>query len=221
MDASLQPQRSSMISPLPLIRSNVVLLFYRLGRFFWYSRPFVDRLRSCLRGLWPGWLTTPQREQCIKSENLLSQPLPVTKGVAQGSILGPTLLNIHQHSFVLSKLSSMYMSVSLQSSTYSLDFVLNTLQSFLSVQQAFSVLNLVQNISKTKVMWFVKKNVPLSTGVITIWGFRASGSHLIQVLGSMARWYTVLLSKYQSWRLKWSLDLVSFIVITPFTQLPI
>ena len=48
------------------------------------------------------------------------------------------------------------------------DCVLNALQqSFLSVQQAFSTLNLVLNTSKTKVMWFGKKNAPLPTGVIT------------------------------------------------------
>ena len=48
-------------------------------------------------------------------------------------------------------------------------FVLNALQqSFLSVQQAFSTLNLVLNTSKTKVMWFGKKTAPLPTGVITI-----------------------------------------------------
>ena len=45
--------------------------------------------------------------------------------------------------------------------------MLNALQqSFLSVQQAFSALNLVLNTSKTKVMWFGKKNAPLPTGVI-------------------------------------------------------
>ena len=50
----------------------------------------------------------------------------------------------------------------------SMEFVLNALQqSFLSVQQAFSTLNLVLNTSKTKVMWFGKKNAPLPTGVIT------------------------------------------------------
>ena len=46
--------------------------------------------------------------------------------------------------------------------------MLNALQqSFLSVQLAFSTLNLVLNTSKTKVMWFGKKNAPLPTGVIT------------------------------------------------------
>ena len=48
------------------------------------------------------------------------------------------------------------------------DLVLNALQqSFLSVQQGFSTLNLVLNTSKTKIMWFGKKNFPLPTDVIT------------------------------------------------------
>ena len=69
------------------------------------------------------------------------------------------------------------------------DFVLNALQkSFLSVQQAFSTLNLVLNTSKTKVMWFGKKNALLPTGVITT----SEGLEL----GSMVRWYTVLLSAH-------------------------
>ena len=46
--------------------------------------------------------------------------------------------------------------------------MLNALQqSFLSVQQAFSAINLVLNTSQTKVMWFGKKNAPLPKGVIT------------------------------------------------------
>ena len=47
-------------------------------------------------------------------------------------------------------------------------FVLNALrQSFLSVQQVFYALNLVLNTSKTKVMWFGKKNAHLPTSMIT------------------------------------------------------
>ena len=46
--------------------------------------------------------------------------------------------------------------------------MLNALQQFfLSVQKAFSTLNLVLNTSKTKVLLFGKKNAPLPTGVIT------------------------------------------------------
>jgi hypothetical protein len=49
-----------------------------------------------------------------------------------------------------------------------LDFVLKALkQNFIRVQQAFSALNIVLNTSKTKLMWFGKKNDPLPTGVIT------------------------------------------------------
>ena len=46
--------------------------------------------------------------------------------------------------------------------------MLNALQqSFFSVQKAFSTLNLVLNTSKTKFMWFGKKNDSLPTGVTT------------------------------------------------------
>ena len=55
----------------------------------------------------------------------------------------------------------------LYSADPSLDFKKNALQTFLSVQKAFSTLNLVLNTSKTKVMWFGKNYAPLPTGVIT------------------------------------------------------
>ena len=93
-----------------------------------------------LSGLWPSL-------QCITSKHLVSQPLPVTKGVPQGSSL-----------------------------------------------LAFSTFNLVLNTSKTKVMWFGKKNAPLPTGVIT-----TSEGLELEVVTSykyLARRYTVLLSPH-------------------------
>ena len=105
--------------------------------------------------------------------------------------------------------------------TYSADpsphVVLNALQqSLLSVQQVFSALNLVLNISKTMVMWFGKKNAPLHTGVIT-----TSEGLELEVVTSykcLGEWLDGLsLSTYQSCRL----DLVSSIVIAPLSpQLP-
>lgn len=112
------------------------------------------------------------KSSCLpREEHLLSQPLPVTKWVPPGSILGPTLFSIYINiaQAVESALIHLYADDTvLHSAGPSPDFVLNALQqSFLSVQQAFSALNLVLNNSKTKVMWFGKKNAPLPTGVIT------------------------------------------------------
>ena len=75
--------------------------------------------------------------------------------------------------------------------------MLNALQqSFRSVLQAFSTLNLVLNTSKTKVMGFGKKNTPLPTCVITTSeDLELEVVTSIQVLGSIARQYTVLLSE--------------------------
>ena len=113
-----------------------------------------------------------QRVWCIKSEHLLSQPLPVTKGVPLGSILDPTLFSIYINNIAQAVGSAPIHLYAVDTVLYSAgpspDFVLNALhQSFLSVQQAFSALNFVLNTSKTKVMWFGKKNAPLPTGVIT------------------------------------------------------
>ena len=131
----------------------------------------------CLRGLWPGLLTTFLIE--------CSGKLPVTKGVPQGSILGPTLFSIYISNIaqaVGSSLINLYADDTvLYSAVPSQDYVLNTLQQrFLSVQHSFSVLYLVLNTSKTKVMWFGSPH--------------RCEYNLIQLLGSMARRCTVLLS---------------------------
>ena len=73
-----------------------------------------------------------QRVQCIKSANPLSQPLPVTKGVPQGSILGPTLFSLYINNIaqaVESSLIHLYADDAvLYSAGPSPDFVLNALQ---------------------------------------------------------------------------------------------
>ena len=76
-----------------------------------------------------------------------------------------------------------------------LDFVLNALQQSFLLTFKLSF-NLVLNTIKTKIMWFGKKNASLPTGVIST----SEGLELevvtSEVLGSMNRRYTVLLSAH-------------------------
>jgi hypothetical protein len=112
-----------------------------------------------------------------------------------------TLFNLHQqHSSGSRNLSHPFISddTVLYSAGPSPDFVLNTLQqSFLSVQQIFSAFNLFLNTSKTKVMWFGKKNASLPTGVITTSDLlRIRRAHYITTLDLCKGYWQVPLDKH-------------------------
>ena len=84
------------------------------------------------------WFTNyfPDRVQGVNSEGLLSRPLVVSMGMAQGSILGPTLFSVYINDVALGP---------------SLDTVLTNLQmSFNVIQLSFRDLQLLLNASKTK-----------------------------------------------------------------------
>lgn len=104
------------------------------------------------------------RVQCVKSEHLLSQFLPVTKGVPQDSILGPTLLSSYINDIVcLARHSSICLYAD-DRLLYTVGLSPNAVQvslhdSFHRAHQTFSSLNLLLNTTKTKVMSFGRKGL--------------------------------------------------------------
>ncbi|XP_052348027.1 SIN3-HDAC complex-associated factor-like isoform X2 [Oncorhynchus keta] len=68
-------------------------VFSFLDLTYWKRLNSLGFSNGCL-----AWFTYyfSDRVQCVKLEGLLSGPLPVSMGVPQGSILGPTLLCIHK-----------------------------------------------------------------------------------------------------------------------------
>ncbi|GAA6081682.1 uncharacterized protein LOC116721974 [Tachysurus ichikawai] len=102
------------------------------------------------------------RVQRVRFENLFSHSLPVTRGVPQGSILGPTLFSIYINNIPQAVGNSLIHLFADDTILYAIgpssDAVQATLQhSFYQLQQSFTQLNLTINTSKTKSIWFCRR----------------------------------------------------------------
>lgn len=104
----------------------------------------------------------------MKTENITSEPLSITKGVPQGSILGPTLFSIYINEVAKAVGSSQIHLYADDTIIYSagpsLHAAVSTLQqSLTSIQQSFHNLHLLLNSKKTKCMLFDRKNLNISS----------------------------------------------------------
>ncbi len=78
------------------------------GKGFWFcGQQHLDYKLRTLKGL-STWFYShcSGRIQSVRSEGVLSDPLPMSKGVPQGSILGPSLLKVYINNFAHAASSS-------------------------------------------------------------------------------------------------------------------
>ncbi|CDQ97981.1 unnamed protein product [Oncorhynchus mykiss] len=121
------------------------------------------------------WFTNyfADRVQCVKSEGLLTGPLAVSMGVAQDSILRPTLFSVYINDVALAagdSLIHLYADDTiLYTSGPSLDTVLTNHQtSFNAIQHSFRGIQMLLNANKTKCMLFNRSlSVPARLTSIT------------------------------------------------------
>ena len=103
--------------------------------------------------------------QQVKTDNILSEPLAITKGVPQGSILGPILFSIYINDVAKAAGSSrihLYADDTiLYASGPSLCSAASTLQdSLTSIEHSFHNLHLRLNSKKTKCILSIEKTTP-------------------------------------------------------------